>query len=164
MRCAQCGSELKEESKFCEDCGAVQAARGSSSGGAAIPAAIPVAKATPPVTALSTGTSRIPAMQTEGGYFPFRKMISPTLIKILYVLGMLGITAYGAYMAWQAWNEMAGSGQSGDRQVLSLGTGLVVIVVGNLAWRLICESAIVAFSIHEVLVSIERHVKRSVGR
>jgi hypothetical protein len=164
MRCAKCGSELKETSKFCDDCGAVQAARGPSSGGLAIPGAIPVAEAAPPVTAPSTGAAPTGAVrQTEGGFFSFRKMISPTLIKILYVLGMVVITAYGVYVTWQAWDVVVRFGQFGDRQVLSLGTGLVVIVVGNLAWRLICEGAILAFSIHEVLVSIERHMKRSEG-
>jgi hypothetical protein len=38
-------------------------------------------------------------------------------------------------------------------------TGLLIIVVGNLIWRVVCESIILLFSIHEILASIEKRIK-----
>jgi len=36
---------------------------------------------------------------------------------------------------------------------------LALIVFGNILWRLLCETGILAFSIHEVLVSLDDQIK-----
>lgn len=83
-----------------------------------------------------------------GGYFSFRKMISRGLIKFAYSIGMVVITIISIVM-------IIGGGQSKTELLLF---GLLLLVFGNLFWRIICESTILIFSIHEVLVSIERKI------
>jgi hypothetical protein len=88
------------------------------------------------------------------GYFSFEKMISPTLIKVVYVIGMLGIVIAAIYMA------SAGSKETEDTaKLLKVVGALLLAVVGNLLWRLICEQVILLFSIHERLASIDRSLK-----
>ncbi len=33
--------------------------------------------------------------------------------------------------------------------------GILALIFGNLAWRMLCEAAILLFSLHEILVSLE---------
>ncbi len=75
-------------------------------------------------------------------FFTFRLMVSSLIIKILYVIGIISITSYAVYEIFSG----------------SILIGLATFFVGNLAWRLVCEGAIAVFSIHDVLVSIERKV------
>lgn len=82
---------------------------------------------------------------TQKGFFSFQKMISATLIKILYVIGLIMLTISGIVLIIQ--------GFSGDF-LLYLGEGLGVIIIGNLFWRMLCEGLIVIFSIHEAVVTI----------
>lgn len=37
----------------------------------------------------------------------------------------------------------------------SLALGVAALVMGNLVWRIMCEGAILLFSLHELLVSID---------
>ncbi|MCK4416668.1 MAG: DUF4282 domain-containing protein, partial [Candidatus Latescibacteria bacterium] len=82
-----------------------------------------------------------------GGFFSFRTMISTTLIKIIYALGMIGLTIGGIVMIVQGAEK---------RQLI----GVALIVFGNLLWRIVCEGWILLFSMHDILGSIERHLKR----
>ena len=75
-------------------------------------------------------------------FFAFRSMVSSLIIKILYVIGIISRTGYAHYLIF-----------TGE---FLIGTG--ALLHGNLAWRLVCEGAIAIFSIHDVLVSIERKV------
>lgn len=70
-------------------------------------------------------------------------MVSSLLIKILYALGVLVVTIYGIISLFSG----------------SFLMGLGTIIFGNLFWRLACEGIIVIFSIHDVLVSIDRKTK-----
>ena len=40
-------------------------------------------------------TVSVNSQEEKGGFFSFRKMITPTLIKIIYVLGIIGVVIYG---------------------------------------------------------------------
>ncbi len=71
-------------------------------------------------------------------FFNFRKMVSSFIVKILYVLGIISITFAGIGVIF------------GQNFML----GLLIIVGGNLAWRLFCEAAILLFSIHHELIRI----------
>jgi hypothetical protein len=95
----------------------------------------------------SVGPTSEQDRRSSGGFFSFRRMVSAKIVKILYSLGALLITITGLWI-------IAAGFQDGNL-MRSAGIALVVIL-GNLAWRLVCEAAIVLFSIHEVLVSIER--------
>jgi hypothetical protein len=89
-----------------------------------------------------------------GGYFSFEKMISPKLIKVVYVIGMVGIVIAAIYMA------IAGTKESDDTaKLLKILSALLLAIVGNLLWRLVCEQVILLFSIHDRLASIDRSLK-----
>ncbi|GEM_PF-2420177 len=92
------------------------------------------------------------SQKKEGGFFSFRKMITPSLIKILYVLGMFAIIISGiVFLLLKA--------QDGPI-IMALILPLFGIIILNIIWRIICESVILAFGIHELLVSIEKKLKR----
>ena len=84
--------------------------------------------------------------KSEEGFFSFGTMVSGSLIKILYIIGILLITISGFILMSQ------------DDDLVLL--GLILIVVGNLFWRIICEGLIVIFSLHETSVSILKELKR----
>ncbi|MFW5786672.1 MAG: DUF4282 domain-containing protein [Bacillota bacterium] len=72
-------------------------------------------------------------------YFKFKNMVSVSIIKILYLLGFIVITVGGFSYA------------SRDPAA-----GLFMLIMGNLIWRVICEGAVILFSIHERLAAVER--------
>jgi len=82
-----------------------------------------------------------------GGFFSFRKMVSPILIKIIYSVGLIGITLYGFYAIF------------GNTTAQMKVIGLLSILLGNLFWRILCEGWILLFSIHDILGSIEKKLK-----
>ena len=89
---------------------------------------------------------------SEGGFFSFQKMISGTLIKILYVIGLIIITIGGIVMIAQGSDMYRG----GEAFVLG---GIALIIFGNILWRIICEGWIIIFSLHETTVSILKELK-----
>jgi len=143
MICPNCGKEVPDGSKFCPYCGA---------------------KLEGNVTSQSSQKGSIPSNEylasqktsSGGGYFSFRTMITPIIVKLLYVIGMIAITIEGFVTMFSR------RGISYFRYYISGGgfwEGLLVIVVGNLIWRVVCEVIILLFSIHEILASIEKRIK-----
>jgi hypothetical protein len=92
----------------------------------------------------------------EEGFLSFRRMISPSLIKLLYVLGAIGITIAGVVTIIGAIE--AHRSYWGGTGVMWAGIfwGIGIIVLGNLLWRVFCEGLILLFGIHDLLDSIER--------
>ena len=72
---------------------------------------------------------------TLSGFFSFRCMISPSIIKIIYILGAIGVTISSIVFM---------SGQF-------FWMGIMGVVIGNLVWRLVCETAIIFFRMNEQL-------------
>jgi len=70
-------------------------------------------------------------------FFTFRKMVSITIIKFLYILGLFLITLGGLGVLFQ--------------QPLA---GIATLIIGNLYWRIFCELLILGFSIHQELVKL----------
>ena len=70
-------------------------------------------------------------------FFSFRKMASITILKYLYIAGLFLITLYGFRMLFIY--PLAGMG---------------ALIIGNLLWRILCESLIIAFNIHQELVKL----------
>ncbi len=84
-------------------------------------------------------------------YFAFRELVTPQLIKVIYFVGACFITAAGllSILSPDALDEyMAGP-------IFTRLGGIAALVIGNLVWRLMCEGAILLFSLHELLVSID---------
>lgn len=82
------------------------------------------------------------------GYFSFRKMISPLIIRLINLFGLLACTGAGSWLIYQAYQESFTNTQT-------LVHGLLLLIPGNIIWRMACEILILFFSMHEVLVSIE---------
>lgn len=87
-------------------------------------------------------------------YFAFRELVTPQLIKVVYLVGACFITAAGllSIVSPDALDEYA-AGPIATR----LG-GIAVLLIGNLMWRMMCEGAILLFSLHELLVSIDTRI------
>ena len=90
--------------------------------------------------------------QSEGGYWSFDKMVSGSLIKVLYVLGALAITIFSVIMLING-----SQARYGGSTVILL--ALVYLVLGNLFWRIVCEGIIIIFKIFEKLNQIELKIK-----
>ncbi|MDR3586254.1 MAG: hypothetical protein P4L59_13175 [Desulfosporosinus sp.] len=86
---------------------------------------------------------------TIGGSFSFQLMISSKLILIIYAFGAVGVTVSSLVL-------MSGR---------FLWEGIIGIIVGNLVWKLVCETAIIYFRISDPsgqLAMIHQELKRSV--
>ncbi|MBX3331662.1 MAG: DUF4282 domain-containing protein [Nitrospira sp.] len=88
-------------------------------------------------------------------YFAFRELVTPQLIKVVYIVGACFITAAGllSIVSPETLNEYDAG------PILSRLGGIFVLLVGNLVWRMMCEGAILLFSLHELLVSIDTRTK-----
>ncbi|WHZ28336.1 MAG: hypothetical protein OJF51_003134 [Nitrospira sp.] len=88
-------------------------------------------------------------------YFAFRELVTPQLIKVVYIVGACFITAAGvlSILSPETLNEY----EVGP--ILPRVGGILVLLVGNLVWRMMCEGAILLFSLHELLVSIDTRAK-----
>ncbi|MEO0230574.1 MAG: DUF4282 domain-containing protein [candidate division WOR-3 bacterium] len=87
-----------------------------------------------------------------GEFFRFKKMISLTLIKVLYVIGVVVLTVAGLIIMFGG----AGYGEG----ALAFIYGLGVIVLGNLVWRLICEAGILLFALYDEVKSINEKLSK----
>jgi len=76
-------------------------------------------------------------------FLGFKKMVSPILIKVYYFLGLVIITIWGLVSLIKG-------------EALF---GLLIITLGNLLHRLVCETLILLFGIFERLNSIENYLK-----
>ena len=88
-------------------------------------------------------------------YFAFRELVTPQLIKVVYIVGACFITAAGllSILSPETLNEY----EAGP--ILTRLGGILVLLVGNLVWRMMCEGAILLFSLHELLVSIDTRAR-----
>jgi uncharacterized membrane protein len=78
-------------------------------------------------------------------FVAFRYLITPTIITIVYVIGAVVITIAGL-----------GAIASGGGGLLG---GLVILLFGNLYWRVILEFVVVLFRMNDALQSIDRRGK-----
>ncbi|OQW34787.1 MAG: hypothetical protein A4E19_17885 [Nitrospira sp. SG-bin1] len=90
-----------------------------------------------------------------GGYFAFRELVTPHLIKTIYIVGACFITAAGIWAILSP-ETLVGYG---EYPILSRFGGIMVLLVGNLVWRMACEAAILLFSLHEILVSLDNRAR-----
>jgi hypothetical protein len=89
-------------------------------------------------------------------FISFKKFISTFLIQILYVIGVIFITISGLSKLFEKQSDMFGYSVLENNALL----GLLIIILGNLLWRLVCEASIVIFSMHDTLSAIEHELKR----
>ena len=83
-------------------------------------------------------------------YFTFRMFITRPFIKVIYILGALALIGYGFYTMLGKTTVYDGS---------PVVNGLLYLTLGNLVWRILCESAIIFFRMHDVLKSIDSSLR-----
>jgi hypothetical protein len=92
------------------------------------------------------------------GYISFRRFITPAFIMAIYILGAIVITILSIILMIGGFNTTAVPGQfslSGDVAVV---LGIILLVFGNLFWRILCEYMVVQFRIYDELVSLNRRM------
>lgn len=124
--CLECGADVAFDAKLCPKCGA-------------------------DISEIEENEPKVdsaPAKEdsTISDFFSFRKMISPILVRIIYIIGLAAITIRGLVLLSQV-------SQYHEERIW---IGLGIIVFGNIVWRIICEGLILLFRIHEILRSIEK--------
>lgn len=82
-------------------------------------------------------------------FFNFDRMITPTLIKVVFWIGLAASVLFGLGL-------LIGGGSSTVRII-----GLVYLVLGPLMVRVYCEVLIVVFKMHETLHSIDDSLKNT---
>jgi uncharacterized membrane protein YciS (DUF1049 family) len=90
-------------------------------------------------------------------FFKFDLLILPSLIKIVFILGLVGLFLMCLWMPFRMASGFS-FGPNGMRSEFNCGmfaVGLIVstifFILGVVWWRVVCESMIILFKIHEVL-------------
>lgn len=88
-----------------------------------------------------------------GAYFSFERMITPAFVKVVYFFGFLALTTAGVALA--VWAGMKLNDATIDRALgwRYVATGVALLVIGNIVWRVFCELWVVLFGIHSELLS-----------
>ena len=94
-------------------------------------------------------------------YFSFRRLITPFFVRTIYTIGFALLTAGG--VGWAVWAGMRlHAANLPTRQgIYYIAIGAGILIVGNLAWRMICEFWLLLFKVHGLLASIEQTVRGS---
>jgi hypothetical protein len=100
-------------------------------------------------------------------FFSFHRLLSTSIIKATYLCGMLVINLLGVVEVGAGIYGLLQSGQTSPAMqlimfrepLLAITGGLIVLIAGNLFWRLLCEAWILVFSMHEMVSSIERSMR-----
>jgi hypothetical protein len=88
-----------------------------------------------------------------GDYLVFKKFITRIFMSVIYILGAFFITILSFVMIGAGASVPSYYGISvGGTSVFA---GFLILIFGNLFWRLFCEVIVVQFSIHDRLVSID---------
>ena len=90
-------------------------------------------------------------------FFAFRVMITYRIIQIVYSIGAVLITLAGLFMLF--------SGDSNPYSLMPTGpvAGLVLLLFGNILWRIQCELIIVFFRINKTLDEVEINTRHTGG-
>lgn len=87
-------------------------------------------------------------------FLSFRTMITLTIMQILYGVGAALITLFGLISMFRS-NSEYGSCLPGGFFV-----GLLIIIIGNVLFRVWCEIIIVLFRINKTLTNIDANTKK----
>ena len=94
-----------------------------------------------------------PSPGQSGGYLAFRRMITPSFVRSLYVAGMLILTIAGLILIAQGLQLLD---YGGRRMVV---WGALALLPGNVLWRVLCEQIVILHRIHEELVTLEARTR-----
>jgi hypothetical protein len=81
-------------------------------------------------------------------------MITTAFVKVVYFLGFVATTAAGVALAVWAGMQLNDATISRSLGWRYVATGVTLVVIGNIVWRVFCELWVVLFGIHSELVSV----------
>jgi Domain of unknown function (DUF4282) len=98
------------------------------------------------------------------GYFSFRKVITTYFVRTIYALGFILLTFAGIGLA--AWAGLRLNAETIPTRtgVYFIAAGAGIALIGNLAWRMICEVWLLLFNMHTLLASIENQMTIEPGQ
>lgn len=73
-----------------------------------------------------------------------KKFITPSLIRASYLIGVLAIVLTAIFSVFIEFS------------LLSVASGIIILIIGNIVWRVMCEGAIILFNMHDYLRDIKR--------
>ncbi len=133
MICPKCGTILRDDAKFCPNCGAI----------------------------VKMENFKEQESIESKDFFSFRKLITPSIIKFVYIIGMIIIIIFGIVVMFSGLPRSS-YGYYRDTGVTAaqIFIGILIIFVGNFLWRVLCENIIVIFNIHDILNEIAENIKK----
>ena len=96
---------------------------------------------------------------SNAGFFSFQTFISPLVIKLIYILGVMGIVAASIAVALMPADQILPDVPFSPK-VKSIALSVIILIVGNLLWRLICELWMVLFSVRAALTLMARRLRK----
>jgi hypothetical protein len=78
-------------------------------------------------------------------FFGFYKMVSTKILISIYIIGALAIIAFGINLITQ-----------GGINIIA---GLLVLLLGSLVWRIICELWILLFKMYDLLKKVKEYLQ-----
>jgi len=98
------------------------------------------------------------------GYFSFDRLITPTIVKIVHFLGFVILSAAGITLIVWAGLRLNDANIAREQGWRYVAIGAAALVVGNLAWRVICEFGMVLFNINAELTSHDHAIVNPVPK
>jgi hypothetical protein len=95
-------------------------------------------------------------------YLTFKRFITPNVITVVYIIGAIILTIASILMiAGGSFIPMYGMPSELSPYLMPSGVGIAIVgvlllIFGNLFWRVWCEYLIVQFRIYDALASIDR--------
>ncbi|WP_447979350.1 DUF4282 domain-containing protein [Candidatus Nitrospira bockiana] len=101
----------------------------------------------------------------EQGFFSFRVFVTPAVIRVVYLLGVLGLTAASVAIALIPPSQLLPELRIPANvpippTVKPIVGAVLVFLLGNVLWRVLCELVMILFSLHAALLAIHRRLKR----
>jgi hypothetical protein len=90
-------------------------------------------------------------------FISFRQMIALRIIQILYIVVAIIITLYALVTMFKGGNS---DSVYGSMMPGGFFGGLLILIFGNLGWRIYCELMIVLFRMNKSLSEIENNTKK----
>lgn len=90
-----------------------------------------------------------------GRFFSFETLITTDFVRAFYLLGMIVISLAGTFFLLGFGRGVLTIEIPGNTRIV----GAVLLILGNLVWRIICEGWILFFRMHESLVEIQTNTQ-----
>ena len=89
-------------------------------------------------------------------FISFRKMITPTIVQVLFWVGVAGSVIFGLFAIGSSFGRYGGG-------FLFL-YGLIVLIVGPVLTRIYCELLILFFRMYDTLIEIKNSLANTKGK